>query len=151
MAEFPKAHTNTPEFPVPPGNMRRVTDHVHNDWGVAGLLAVMVTVMVGFATLTPYVVVIPESNLTLITQAQTTLWNGWLVILGYYFATNQLQGRKDAAIQSLAKANETAQNTLSALPAVGPTASADMLLKPGETATATATQAGTTIEKGDAP
>lgn len=54
---------------------------------VPGALAIGVTVMVALACLTPYVIKIPEANLNLITQAQTTLWNGWLMILGYFFGT----------------------------------------------------------------
>lgn len=79
---------------------------------IPGILAVMVTVMVALAALTPYLVVIPESNQNLITQAQTTLWNGWLVVLSYYFGTTQGQGKKDAAIHTLA---ETASKQAAAI------------------------------------
>lgn len=54
---------------------------------VPGVIALSVTVMVALAALTPYVVVLPEKNLNLITQEHTTLWNGWLVILGFYFGS----------------------------------------------------------------
>ena len=131
MAEFPT--------PYPPGTfVERRTADLH-EWGVPGVLAIMVTVMVAFATLTPYLIVIPESNLNLITQAQTTLWNGWLVILGFYFATTQTQGRKDAAIQALA---QTAQR------ATGGDA-ASIALAPGQSAVATAGIDGSTEIKKD--
>jgi len=92
----------------------------------------MTTVMVAVAALAPYLITIPQSNLNLITQAQTTLWNGWLVILGFYFSSSISSGKKDAAIQTLAQTAKTAQETLSAS-TVGqnPTAT----IAPGETAT----------------
>ena len=60
---------------------------------IAGVLALLVTIMVALAALTPYVMTIPEKNLNLITQAQTTLWNGWLMILTYYFATTNTSNK----------------------------------------------------------
>lgn len=140
MAQFPMPHD--------PGTFqdRRATNE--HKFDVAAWLAILTTLMVALATITPYFLTVPQANATLISQSQTTLYNGWLVILTYYYATNQLQGRKDAAIQSQAKAIENAQATLSAVAAASPGSSADINLRPGETATATATAAGTTIEKG---
>lgn len=66
---------------------------------VPGALAIGVTVMVALACLTPYVIKIPEANINLITQAQTTLWNGWLMILGYFFGTTNSQ---NAAVNKVA-------------------------------------------------
>jgi hypothetical protein len=105
----------------------------NSEWTVAGWLAIIITIMVALAALTPYIVTIPQSNITLITQAQTTLWNGWLVVLSYYFGTTQSQGRKDAAIQTLASTAQAAQAALT------PTPNADVKLDPGQSATVTAT------------
>ena len=80
---------------------------------IAGILAIMVTVMVALAALTPYVMSIPEKNLNLITQAQTTLWNGWLMILTYYFATTNNNNKAAATIATQAKTIQAAQDTLS--------------------------------------
>jgi uncharacterized membrane protein len=79
---------------------------------VAAILAVMVTVMVALAALTPYVMSIPEKNLNLITQAQTTLWNGWLMILTYYYATTNANTKAAATIATQAKTIQDAQTTL---------------------------------------
>lgn len=72
-----------------------------HDW-VPGALAIGVTVMVALAALTPYVIQVPEKNLNLITQAQTTLWNGWLMILGYFFGTTQAQNNITKAVDHAA-------------------------------------------------
>lgn len=100
------------------------------EWSVAGVLAVMVTIMVAVAALAPYVVTIPESNLNLITQAQTTLWNGWLVAMSYYFGTTNSQGKKDDTIKTLAR---TAEAAGAALAPVTPTPS--IPVAPGESVT----------------
>lgn len=84
-------------------------------WTVAGILALLVTGMVALAALAPYWVAIPEKNMNLITQGQTTLWAGWLLMLGYYFGTTQSQGRKDATIQTLAHTASKAQDALAPL------------------------------------
>lgn len=106
-------------------------DKAH-EWAesVSGILALLVTVMVALAALTPYWLPIPEKNMNLITQGQTTLWNGWLLILGFYFGTASSQGKKDATIQTLANTASKAQEALT------PTASADIIpVAPGETKT----------------
>lgn len=82
------------------------------DAPIAGVLAIMVTIMVALAALTPYVMSIPEKNLNLITQAQTTLWNGWLMILTYYFATTNTNNKAAATIEAQAKTIQEAQTTL---------------------------------------
>ena len=71
---------------------------------VPGILALMTTVMVALATLTPYVIKLPETNLNLIVQAQTTLWNGWLLILGFYFGTTIQSNKQNDAISNQAQA-----------------------------------------------
>lgn len=71
---------------------------------VPGMLALMTTVMVALATLTPYIIKLPETNLNLIVQAQTTLWNGWLLILGFYFGTTIQSNKQNATINTQATA-----------------------------------------------
>jgi asparagine N-glycosylation enzyme membrane subunit Stt3 len=105
----------------------------HVEPSIPGVLAVMVTVMVALAALTPYLVVIPSSNLTLITQAQTTLWNGWLLVLGFYFGNTMSQGKKDSTIQTLAQTAQAAGAALAPPPPPEPT----IPVAPGESVTVT--------------
>ena len=73
----------------------------------AGRIALATTIMVALATLTPYVVKIPEPNLNLIIQAQTTIWNGWLVVLGYYFGSTHKTSSQVSAMTAQAEALST--------------------------------------------
>lgn len=108
---------------------------------IPGILAIMVTFMVALAALTPYVVLIPKDNLNLITQAQTTLWNGWLVILGYYFATTSNQRKKDDIISTQA---DTIQKAQAALPSVPGAVQGDTIpVSPGEVKTVVGTDTPT--------
>lgn len=102
----------------------------HKEWSVAGTLAILVTAMVALAALAPYWIPIPEKNMNLITQGQTTLWAGWLLILGFYFGTTNSQGRKDATIQELAKTAGKAQDALA--PLVGSTPTETIPVAEGE-------------------
>jgi type II secretory pathway component PulL len=130
---------------------RRVTDP-HNEWGVAAWLAILTTCMVALATITPYFLTVPQGNATLISQSQTTLYNGWLIVLAYYFATNLGAGRKDAAIQNMASTIKAAQDTLSAVvPPATPGGDPTMVLKPGEAAQVAATPSGNTVVTKDTP
>lgn len=122
---------------------RRADKH---DW-VPGSLAMVVTVLVALATLTPYVWNIPQTNLNLITQAQTTLWNGWMVILAYYFGNSA--GQRKAA-DTIAMQAETAKQAGTVL-AAATGSSEGITLAPGESATATATEAGTEIKPDPLP
>lgn len=60
---------------------------------VAAILAVGTTTAVLAAAMVPYFLDIPKDNHNLIVQGQTTIWNGWLVILSFYFGTT-VGGRK---------------------------------------------------------
>lgn len=113
-----------------------VREDAQKEWSVSGVLAVMVTGMVAMAALAPYWIAIPEKNMNLITQGQTTLWSGWLIILGFYFATTNSQGRKDATIQTLAVTASKAQDALAPLtgvstPDVIPVAEGERLIVEG--------------------
>lgn len=78
----------------------------------AGKLALAVTVMVALATLTPYVWDIPAQNMQLITQAQTTLYNGWMLVLAYYYKTRENNPVDAQTISTQAATIKQAQDKL---------------------------------------
>jgi hypothetical protein len=70
--------------------------------------------------LTPYVWTIPKDNINLITQGQTTLWNGWMLVLGYFFKT-RINNPVDAeTISNQAKTIKEAQTALGVAAGVTP-------------------------------
>jgi hypothetical protein len=78
----------------------------------AAVLAYLVTILVALSMLTPYVWTIPKDNINLITQGQTTLWNGWMLVLGYFFKT-RINNPVDAeTISNQAKTIKEAQTAL---------------------------------------
>lgn len=99
-----------------------------HEW-VPGALAVGITILVALATITPYFYNIPEKNMNLITQAQTTLWNGWMVVLAYYYGSNKNQTKAQDTM------NTQAQLASDALSATMPRSDATVSLEPGERAT----------------
>lgn len=103
------------------------------EW-VPGALAIATTAMVALAALTPYLWAIPKDNMNLITQSQTTLWNGWLMILGFYFATSLNARKASDTIDTLAQTARTAGAALAPLSPIP-----DVTLEPGQTATVAAT------------
>lgn len=117
------------------------------DASVPGILALSMTVLVGVMVLIVLLVGVPKENETLVTQVVTGVLGAYAVILAYYFSTTRTSGKKDETIQALANTAQRAGEAL--VPLAG--SSADINLKPGETATATATSAGTTIEKEPQP
>lgn len=103
-------------------------EHSH-EW-VPGVLAVGITILVALATITPYFYNIPKDNMNLITQAQTTLWNGWMVVLAYYYGSSKNQSKAQDTMNVQA---ETAKAAGAALAAATTPASTDAVtLKPGE-------------------
>lgn len=103
---------------------RRAERH---DW-VPGVLGLGITVLVALATITPYFYKIPTENMNLITQAQTTLWNGWMVVLAYYYGSSKNQTKAADTIATQAHTARTAGAALAA--AVSPPAP-DVTLQPG--------------------
>lgn len=94
------------EFDIPSIERRK--------WDTLAILAYAVTVMVGLSVLTPYFYVIPEKNATLITQGQTTLYAGWMLILAFYYKS-RINNPLDAdTINKQAGAIKEAQTALSA-------------------------------------
>lgn len=86
----------------------------------AAMLAYLVTILVALSMLTPYVWTIPKDNINLITQGQTTLWNGWMLVLGYFFKTRINNPVDAATISTQAQTIKDAQTTLSAAAGVVP-------------------------------
>lgn len=109
------------------------------EWTTAGILAFTMTLMVAAAALVPYFVLIPEKNMNLITQGQTTLWAGWLLMLGYYYGTSQNSSKKDSTIATLANTANTAQAALAPLPELEDA----VTIAPGEVKTVVGTTEGT--------
>lgn len=97
-------------------------------WDTLAILAYAVTIMVGLAVLTPYVILIPEKNVQLITQGQTTLYAGWMLILAFYYKSRVNNPLDAETISMQAKTIKDAQATLSATTGV---ATGDIKLKPG--------------------
>lgn len=114
-------------------------DEVREDW-VPGTLALIITIMVALSTLTPYVVKLPESNLNLIVQAQTTLWNGWLLVLGFYFGTNVAHNKQAQALASQAQSQaRTIDSQAKAMGNLVPGSDKTIDLPPGSSVTVEAT------------
>lgn len=117
--------------------MSERSTHAHSR--IPGVLAVLLTMGALGAALLPYWIKIPQENMTIITQAQTTLWAGWLLMLGYYFGTTQSSKGKDDTITTLAKTAQTAGVALGA---------ADTMTIPLDAqATVTPTDDGAVIKK----
>lgn len=77
------------------------------------IIAVAVTALVAIATGTPYFYPIPEKNIALITQAQTTLYNGWMIVLTWYFGSSKNQAKAQDTMNLQAHtAARIASNTL---------------------------------------
>lgn len=99
-----------------------------HDW-VPGVLGIGITILVALATITPYFYNIPEKNMNLITQAQTTLWNGWMVVLAYYYGSSKNQAKAQDTLNLQA---ETARQAGAALVAAMPPVPGEVKLAPGE-------------------
>lgn len=105
------------------------TNH-NSDW-VPGALAVGITALVALATITPYFYMIPEKNMNLVTQAQTTLWNGWMVALTYYFGSSSNRKKDAETIAAQAQTIQTANAALA--PVLGAPGANVIPVAPGET------------------
>lgn len=81
---------------------------------VPGRLAIAMTVLVALAAITPYVREVPKENLQLVSNAQTNLFAGWLMMIAFYF-----KSRNDAVKdQTIAAQAQTAREAGAALAAV---------------------------------
>lgn len=102
--------------------------------------------MLAFTTAAPYVCAwstpvckIPPDLVRQIDQTQNTIQNLALILFGFLFGASVGTRMKDATIDTLAKTAQTAGAALSPPPEA-------IVLKPGESATATATADGTEIK-----
>lgn len=84
---------------------------------------------------------IPDGNETIVGQLQGSLLTSLGVIVSFFYVSSRTSQRKDEAIADMAKA----QVNSPVIPQPG------LSLNPGETATATATEDGTTISKDAKP
>lgn len=90
------------------------------------MIAVAVTMLVAIATGTPYFYPIPEKNIALITQAQTTLYNGWMIVLTWYFGSSKSQTKDQDTMNLQARA---AMARIETPPSASP---GSVELKPGD-------------------
>jgi hypothetical protein len=95
-------------------------------WDIAAILAIVVTIFVGLAILTPYVWAIPEKNQNLITQGQSTLFNGWMLILAFFY-----KSRSTNPVDSETMATQ-AKTAKQAIDALTPSTADSVKLDPGE-------------------
>lgn len=99
------------------------------------IIAVAVTLLVAIATATPYFYLIPEKNIALITQAQTTLYNGWMIVLTWYFGSSKNAAKAQDTMNLQAQtANRIASSTIPS-----PESPGQVDLKEGDTVKVTAT------------
>ena len=103
---------------------------------IPGILAWMITLLVALSIITPYFFEIPTENINLITQAQTTLWNGWMMALAYYYGSSKNQAK---AAETIAAQAKTAQVTGAALAASLPGVPGEVKLSPGDEVVVAAT------------
>lgn len=109
-------------------------------WDTLAILAYIVTIMVGLSVLTPYFYTIPEKNSNLITQGQTTLYAGWMLILAFYYKSRVNNPVDADTINSQAKTIKEAQATLSAATGATP---GQVNLEPGDQVKVKATEDAT--------
>jgi hypothetical protein len=85
--------------------------------------------MMIFTTVAPFFVSVPQASIRLIDQQQTILQSVFLVLVGYLWRDAEGSRVKNETINTLAK---------TAAAVAPPTPSADVTLKPGDTATVAA-------------
>lgn len=105
---------------------------------VPGRLAIGITILVALASITPYLHDVPQNNLQLISNAQTNLFAGWLMMIAFYFKSRG-DAVKDSIIATQSETAKIVANTSAVPPG-------DILLKDGQQVTTTATDAGTLIQ-----
>lgn len=88
-----------------------------------------------FTTAAPYFLPISTTSVRLIDQQQTILQSVFMVLVGYLWGNSAGNKSKDNTIETLAKAQSASQNP------------DGVTIGPGESATAVATDSGTTISK----
>lgn len=110
---------------------------------VSAILAIGLLTLVAIVTIFIMFYPIPTENETLVGQGYGSILSLAGMVVSYFYGTTTSSHKDRETIQTLADTAKTAQTTLSEAKGV----SADIQLKPGETAVATATESGTAIHK----
>ncbi len=103
-----------------------------NESSVMGWLAFITTVGVLLSILTPYVWLVPKENMNLITQGNTTLWNGWMVVMVFYFRSKAQNPLDAATISQQADTISKAQQTISDTASAATPADQSVKVEPGD-------------------
>lgn len=104
------------------------------------IVGITLVLCFAFTTAAPYFLPINPTSVRLIDQQQTILQSVFMVLVGYLWGNSAGNKTKDATIETLAKTAQTAGQALSG-------ASETITIPPGESATASATEEGTVIER----
>lgn len=107
------------------------------------MLAVMLTLIFAFVTYALVRWTIPTANENAVMLLLGHLNGLVTAIVMFYFGSSSSAKKKDETIETLAKTTQSAQT------AAAPASAEAVVLKPGESATATATVAGTVITPDD--
>jgi hypothetical protein len=113
---------------------RREALNIAGGFVAAGLISIL-----GFVTWALVYVAVPEANNNALTLLIGILSANVGMVVGFFFGSNVSSKRQTETIDTLAKTAQTAGVALSGDPAA-------IVLKEGQSATATATPAGTVIE-----
>lgn len=116
--------------------------HTRYEEKVSAYLSFFVIFMVAYAFTLLMFVDIPQPSRDIIMVLIGVIATNATQAVQHRFGTTPASQRKDDTIATLAQTAKTAGESLAT-----PSTNADILLKPGETATAKATTAGTVIEK----
>lgn len=104
------------------------------------IVGVTLVVCFAFTTAAPYFLPINPTSVRLIDQQQTILQSVFMVLVGYLWGNSAGNKTKDSTIETLAKTAQTAGAALA------PTTEG-IVIGPGESATAVASDDGTIISK----
>lgn len=100
---------------------------------IPAYLAVSATLIIGVSHLLLFFFNIPQQNVNLITQNNTTLWNGWMAILMFYFGDSLSRSRSADTIKMQAQTALTAGTALAKATEASLPPTTDVKLDPGET------------------
>lgn len=99
---------------------------------IPAFLAISASVIIGVSHLLLFFFNIPQQNVNLITQNNTTLWNGWMAILMFYFGDSLSRSRSADTIRMQADTARTAGVALANAVAAAAPPSNETVLEPGE-------------------
>lgn len=119
--------------------MEQIADRRAGGWvpekfaWIPAYLAVSATLIIGVSHLLLFFFDIPRENVNLITQNNTTLWNGWMAILMFYFGDSLSRSRSADTIKLQAQTALTAGSALAKATEAALPPTTDVKLEPGET------------------